>query len=289
MGLNKRVAPYVFISPFYILFLAFTLYPLLFALYISFTEWNGINDTRWIGLQNYSMLFNDDIFLQSLKNGAILFMMYVPLLLFLALLIAVLLNGTFIKLKGLFRTVYFIPYITSLVAVGFTFRMIFSKEYGYVNEMIVSLGLDKVDWIGTVWGARITLCILIIWRWLGYNMVIMLAGLQNIPNDLYESAKIDGAGAVQRFIQITIPMMMPILLFTSILSTIGTFQLFAEPLILTKGSGGPQNTVISPIMYIYNQSFSYLKFGYASAMAYIFFALMFILTLLQTRIFSRRD
>lgn len=289
MGLNKRFAPYVFISPFYFLFLIFTLYPLLFAFYISFTEWNGINDARWLGLQNYTSLFKDDIFLQTLRNGIIIFIMYVPVLLLLALVLAVVLNSSFVRLKGFFRTIYFIPYITSLVAVGFTFRMLFGTEYGYVNELIMGTGLDKVDWLGSVWGVRITLCILIIWRWLGYNMVIMLAGLQNIPYDLYESARIDGAGPVQSFWKITVPLMMPIIMFTSVLSTIGTFQLFAEPLVLTRGSGGPENAITSVIMYLYNQSFSYLKFGYASAIAYIFFILMFVLTLLQIRLFRRED
>ena len=287
MGLHKRSAPYLFISPFYILFLVFVLYPLLFAFYISFTEWNGIKDPVWVGFGNYTHLFKDDIFLQSLWNGIIIFVMYVPLLLFLSLLFAVILNSTFVRFKAFFRAAYFIPYITSLVAVGFTFRMLFGTEYGFVNEMFISLGLDKVDWLGTVWGARITLAILVIWRWLGYNMVIMLAGLQNIPTDLYESARIDGAGPVQSFFKITIPMMAPILLFTSILSTIGTFQLFAEPLVLTRGSGGPENAITSVIMYLYNQSFSYLKFGYASAMAYVFFLLMFVLTMLQIRVFKK--
>jgi lactose/L-arabinose transport system permease protein len=289
MGLNKRFAPYVFISPFYFLFFIFTLYPLLFAFYISFTEWNGINDARWLGLQNYTSLFKDDIFLQTLWNGIIIFIMYVPVLLFLALVLAVVLNSNLVRLKGFFRTAYFIPYITSLVAVGFTFRMLFGSEYGYVNEIIIGMGLDKVDWLGSVWGVRITLCILVIWRWLGYNMVIMLAGLQNIPHDLYESARIDGAGPVQSFWKITVPLMLPIIMFTSVLSTIGTFQLFAEPLVLTRGSGGPENAITSVIMYLYNQSFSYLKFGYASAIGYIFFILMFVLTLLQIRLFRRVD
>jgi lactose/L-arabinose transport system permease protein len=289
MGLNKRIAPYVFISPFYILFLIFVLYPLLFAFYISFTEWNGIKEARWVGLDNYVALFHDDIFLQSLKNGAIIFAMYVPLLLVLSLVLAAILNSSFVRFKGFFRAAYFIPYITSLIAVGFTFRMIFGTEYGYVNELSMGLGLNKVDWLGTVWGARITLCVLVIWRWLGYNMVIMLAGLQNIPGDLYEAARIDGAGPIQSFFKITIPMMLPIIMFTSILSTIGTFQLFAEPLVLTKGTGGPENAITSVIMYLYNQSFSYLKFGYASAVAYVFFVLMFILALMQIRVFKRED
>jgi lactose/L-arabinose transport system permease protein len=287
MGLSKRWAPYLFISPFYILFAVFTLYPLLFAFYISFTEWNGIGDAVWLGLDNYITLFKDDVFLQSLKNGVIIFIMYVPLLVFLSLVLATVLNTAFVRFKGLFRTVYFVPYVTSLVAVGFTFQMIFGNEYGYINQLMGYFGVRPVDWLGTVWGARVALCALVIWRWLGYNMVIMLSGLQNIPADLYEAATIDGAGTTQRFLKITVPMMKPVLLFTFILSTLGTFSLFAEPLILTKG--GPINTTLTPIMYVYNQSFSYLKFGYASAMAYVFFILMFILSLIQMKIFGKED
>jgi lactose/L-arabinose transport system permease protein len=287
MGLSKRWAPYLFISPFYILFTVFTLYPLLFAFYISFTEWNGIGDAVWLGFDNYLTLFKDDVFLQSLKNGVIIFIMYVPLLVFLSLVLATVLNTAFVRLKGLFRTVYFIPYVTSLVAVGFTFQMIFGSEYGYINQLMGYFGVRPVDWLGTVWGARVALCALVIWRWLGYNMVIMLSGLQNIPADLYEAATIDGAGTVQRFFKITVPMMKPVLLFTFILSTLGTFSLFAEPLILTKG--GPINTTLTPVMYVYNQSFSYLKFGYASAMAYVFFIMMFILSLIQMKIFGKED
>jgi lactose/L-arabinose transport system permease protein len=287
MGLSKKWAPYLFISPFYLLFAVFTLYPLLFALYISFTEWNGIGDAVWLGMDNYVTLFKDEVFLQSLKNGVIIFIMYVPLLVFLALLLAAILNTAFVRLKGLFRTVYFVPYVTSLVAVGFTFQMIFGSEYGYLNQLLGYFGVHPIDWMGTVWGSRLALCALVIWRWLGYNMVIMLSGLQNIPADLYEAATIDGAGTAQRFFKITIPLMKPVLLFTFILSTLGTFSLFAEPLILTKG--GPINTTISPVMYVYNQSFSFLKFGYASAMAYVFFILMFVMSLIQMKIFGKED
>jgi lactose/L-arabinose transport system permease protein len=287
MGLNKKWAPYLFISPFYILFAVFTLYPLLFALYISFTEWNGIGDAVWLGLDNYVTLFKDEVFLQSLKNGVIIFIMYVPLLVFLSLVIAVVLNTAFVRLKGLFRTLFFVPYVTSLVAVGFTFQMIFGSEYGYLNQLLGYFGVHPIDWMGTVWGARLALCALVIWRWLGYNMVIMLSGLQNIPADLYEAATIDGAGTAQRFFKITIPLMKPVLLFTFILSTLGTFSLFAEPLILTKG--GPINTTISPVMYVYNESFSFLKFGYASAMAYVFFILMFVMSLIQMKLFGKED
>jgi lactose/L-arabinose transport system permease protein len=285
LRINKNSAPYIFISPFYILFAVFMLYPLLFSLYISFTEWNGIGDMRWIGLQNYKDLVKDEVFLQSLLNALILFVMYVPIMLFLALLFAVILNSGYVRAQRFFRTILITPYITSLVAIGFTFVMLFDRDYGLLNMFLQSIGIAKVNWLGSVWGARIALTVLVIWRWVGYNMIIMLAGLQNIPHELYEAATIDGANKVQSFFRITMPMMKPVLLFTAILSTVGTFMLFVEPLVLTKG--GPINSTITPIMYLYQQSFNYLKFGYASSMAYVFFLLIFIASLIQVKVFGK--
>lgn len=285
MRFGKNSAPYLFISPFYILFGIFMVYPLLFSLYMSFTEWNGLGEMKWIGLQNYKALWSDEVFVQALWNALILFIMYVPLMLFLALVLAVLLNSGFVRMQRVFRTIFITPYITSLVAIGFTFVMLFDKDYGLLNMFLGAMGLTQINWLGSIWGARIALTALIIWRWVGYNMVIMLAGLQNIPDELYEAATIDGANKVQSFFRITIPMMKPVILFTAILSTVGTFMLFVEPLVLTKG--GPVNSTITPIMYLYQQSFDYLKFGYASSMAYVFFALIFIASLIQVKVFGK--
>ncbi|WP_066172703.1 carbohydrate ABC transporter permease [Bacillus marinisedimentorum] len=285
MRLNKNLAPYVFVSPFYLLFAVFMLYPLVFSLYMSFTEWNGIGEMRWVGFQNYKALFSDDVFVQSLWNALILFVMYVPVMLFFALVLAVVLNTGLVKFQRLFRTIYITPYITSLVAIGFTFVMIYDKDYGLLNMVLQAIGIPEINWLGTVWGARFALASLIIWRWVGYNMIIMLAGLQNIPNELYEAATVDGAGKIRSFFSITVPMMKPVILFTAILSTVGTFMLFVEPLVLTQG--GPVNSTITPVMYLYQQSFDYLKFGYASSMAYIFFILIFIASLIQIKVFGK--
>jgi lactose/L-arabinose transport system permease protein len=252
---------------------------------MSFTEWNGIGDMRWIGLQNYKDLFKDEVFLQSLINAFILFIMYVPIMLLLAIVFAVILNSGYVRMQRIFRTIFITPYITSLVAIGFTFVMLFDRDYGLLNVFLHAFGIAKVNWLGSVWGARIALTVLVIWRWVGYNMIIMLAGLQNIPNELYEAATIDGANKVQSFFRITIPMMKPVILFTAILSTVGTFMLFVEPLVLTKG--GPINSTITPIMYLYQQSFNYLKFGYASSMAYVMFALIFIASLIQVKFLGK--
>lgn len=282
MFTSKKWAPYIFISPFFILFMIFMVYPLFFSLYVSFTEWNGIGEMTWVGFNNYQTLLSDDIFIQTLINVLILFILYVPIMLFMALLLAVILNTGIVKFQRVFRTLFITPYITSLIAIGFTFVMLYDRNYGLLNLLLEYVGIDRINWLGTQWGARIALTSLIIWRWVGYNMIIMLAGLQNIPTDIYEAARIDGASPTQSFFRITIPLMKPVILFTAILSTVGTFLLFTEPLVLT--NGGPVNATITPILYLYQQSFNYLKFGYASAMAYVFFIIIFIASLVQIKL-----
>jgi ABC-type sugar transport system permease subunit len=258
------------------------LYPFIFSFVISFSEWNGIGEIKWIGFDNYIKLVRDEIFIQSIMNGIIIFFMYVPLMLFLALVLAVILNNSEVKFRGFFRTTIFIPNITSVVAVSFVFALIFDTKYGFLNMILSQLGIEPVSWLGTPLGARVAVSSLVTWRWLGYNMVLMLAGLQNISKELFEAADIDGANKVQSFFSITIPLMKPVILFCTVLSTIGTFSLFTEPMLLT--GGGPMYKTITPVLYIYRESFQYLRMGYASSVAYIYFILMFVFTLLQFRL-----
>lgn len=281
------IAPYVFISPFYILFAIFMGYPFLFSFYLSFQRWNGLGPMRSVGLQNYVNLFHDPVFLRSLTNGVILFFQYVPVLLLSALVLAVLLNSGYLRLQSMFRVVIFLPYVTSLIAISYVFSLLLDRDYGLLNLLLSKVGIAKVGWLGTPTMARISLDFLIIWRWLGYNMVLMLAGLQSIDSQLYEAAKIDGANTFQVFWRITFPLMRPIMLFCLMLSTIGTFSLFTEPLVLT--GGGPANATITPVLYLYQQGFSYLKFGYASAIAYVYFIIMAVLTLIEMRCLGGRS
>jgi lactose/L-arabinose transport system permease protein len=273
---------YAFISPFYILFAIFGLWPLAFSVYLSLTEWKGVGPMEFVAFDNYTRLVRDTVFWQSMRNGFILFFLYVPLMLFLALVLAVILNSGRVRGYRIFRTIIFMPFITNMIAAGFAFRILFTQQNGLINIGLGYLGIEAVPWLESVWWARITLSILIIWAWLGYNMVIMMAGLQTIPHDLTEAALVDGATPIQAFFRVTIPLMRPVILFTAVTSTIGSFGLFAEVASLT-GGGGPMNATITPLIRIYGVAFGGLRLGYASALAYTFFAIIFFLTIFQVR------
>ena len=278
--------PYLFISPFYLLFLIFGVYPILFSFYLSFTEWKGLGPIKFVGLKNFELLFKDKIFWQSMTNGVILFFMYVPIMTFLALVLAVILNSKRVRGFRFFRTLLFIPYIMNVVAAGFTFRLLLNQKYGLVNELLGIFNIPPVPWLESVWGGRVSLSLLVIWAWLGYNMVIMLAGLQTIPSELTEAALIDGASPIQAFFYVTIPLMRPVILFSVVLSTIGSFNLFSEIYNLT--GGGPINATLTPVLVIFDQAFGNFRLGYASAMAYLYFSILFVLTLLQFRYFGQQ-
>lgn len=281
----KHRHPYLFISPFFFFFAIFGAYPVLFSLYLSLTDWKGVGEIKFVGLANFSRMLSDKIFIKSFENSFILFFMYVPILLFLALVLAVILNSPRIRGFRFFRTLIFLPFITNMVAAGFAFQILLNRQYGLVNALLGQFGIDPVPWLESPTGARVSLCLLIIWAWLGYNMVLMLAGLQTIPSDLTEAAKVDGANRVQAFFYITVPLMRPIILFAAITSTMGTFSLFTEVDTLT--GGGPQYATITPIVKIYGNAFGQFQLGYASAMSYTYFVIIFILTMLQIRYFGR--
>jgi len=286
--ISRARSAYLFVAPFFVFFAVFSLYPVLFSLYLSLTEWKGLGPITFIGLGNYQRLLNDTVFGQSMLNGVLLFLLYVPLMTLLALVLAVILNSKRIRGFRIFRTIIFIPYVTNMVAAGFAFRLLLNQSDGLINQMLGDIGIPPVPWLESITGARVSLCLLIVWAWLGYNMVLMLAGLQTIPADITEAAQIDGANNAQSFMYITIPLMRPVLTFSIVLSTMGSFGLFTEVSILTNG-GGPMNATITPIVDIFNQAFVNFRLGYASAMAYVYFAFIFVLTLFQMRYLSRGE
>jgi lactose/L-arabinose transport system permease protein len=282
---------YAFISPFFVLYAIFGIYPLIYSFVLGFTSWTGNGPIEFIGLANYTLLFKDKVFWQSMLNGVILFCMYVPLQTLFALVLAVVLNSRRVRGFRFFRTLIFMPYITNMVAAGFTFQMLLNQKYGVFNVILDLFHIPPVPWLDSVWGARVSLCLLVVWAWLGYNMVIMLAGLQTIPHELTEAAVIDGATAPQAFFLVTVPLMRPVILFCLVLSTMGSFGLFAELVSLfpnTNGAG-PLNATITPILSIFQQAFTNFRFGYASAMAYLYFAFIFVLTLFQVRYLGRQE
>jgi lactose/L-arabinose transport system permease protein len=282
---------YIFISPFFILYFIFGLYPLIASLVLSFTNWKGKGPLDFVGFANFELLLKDTVFWQSMLNGVILFFMYVPFMVLLALCLAVILNSKRVRGFRFFRTLIFLPYISSMVAAGYTFQMLLNQKYGIFNIVLGVFGVAAVPWLDSVWGARASLCLLVIWAWLGYNMVLMLAGLQTIPSELNEAAAIDGASPVQTFFFVTVPLMRPVILFCVVLSTMGSFNLFAELVSLFPGSNGsgPLNATITPILDIFTQAFANFRFGYASAMAYVYFAFICVLTIVQFRRFGSPD
>ena len=276
---------YLFIAPFFLAFAVFGVYPFLFSVYLSFTEWKGFGPITFVGFDNYVRLWSDAVFWQSMLNGVIIFLLSVPPMVLFSLVLAVVLNSPRVRGFGIFRTIIFIPYITNMVAAGFAFRLLLEQQNGLVNIMLGFVGFPAVPWLESIWGARVALTLLILWHYLGYNMVIMLAGLQTIPKEVLDAAKVDGANAVQSFFYITTPMMRPVILFIVILSTMGSFNLFTEVYILT--GGGPMNATITPILDIFGQAFGNFRFGYASAMSYVYFAIIIVLSLLQLRFVGR--
>ncbi len=286
LSFNVKTAPYYFLAPAVIVFAVFMIYPIIHSFVLSFQSFEG-GKYEFIGLRNYIRLFKDPIFWSSIGNTLIYLVIQVPVMIFLSLLLAVLIEQRYLRGRAFFRMSIFLPTITALVAYSIIFKLLFNTDYGFVNFLLSLLGIEKVDWLNTTWGARLTIILGITWRWTGYNMVIMIAGLNAIPEDLYESAELDGATSFDKFRYITVPMMKSIILFVSITSTIGTLHLFDESLILT--NGGPDNATISIGHYLYNSGFRYFKFGYAAAISYVLVFIIALLSFIQFKVTKEED
>jgi len=279
---------YLFISPFFILFAVFGLYPLVFSFVLSFAKWDGFTNIEWVGLSNLSMMAGDDAFWDSIRNTLVLGVMYVPAMLVGAFIFAVILNSSWLKMRGMFRAAFFLPVVTPMVVVAIVFWLLYDFEQGVLNhailkigEIVPALGLKRVPWLVTERWSKPSLAVLLVWRWTGYSMVLMLAGLQGISKEYYEAARIDGAGALGRLWHITFPLMRPVFVFCTITSLIGTVYLFDEPFVMTQGGPGRSSTNFG--LYLFNTSFDDFKFGYASCMAYCVAFVVFILSLFILR------
>nr|WP_309122552.1 sugar ABC transporter permease [Paenibacillus sp.] len=266
----------------------FYFYPMAQALIMSFQSGTGTN-LQFVGADNYARLLKDPTFLTAVKNTVIYLVIQVPVMIVLALFISVLLNDSKLKFKGFFRTAIFLPCVTSLVAYSVIFKYLFGTD-GLVNLMLMNLSIiaEPIPWITHPFWAKMTIILAITWRWTGYNMIFYLSALQNVDNSIYEAARIDGANAVQQFFKITIPMLKPIILFTSITSTIGTLQLFDEVMNITRG--GPGNATMSISQYIYNLSFKYTPdFGYAATVSYAIVLMIIVFSIIQFKAAGDRN
>lgn len=283
---RRRLAPLGFVGPAIALFAAFFAYPLVTSLVYSFQS-SRDGQTVWVGLSQYRRLLEDPLVGKSLLNIAMILGLQVPVMLALALVLAVALNASWLRLRGGLRAAYFLPAVTTLVAYAVVFRVLLRTDGGALNQLLGVVGLGPVDWLNQPVWARIALMASLTWRWTGYNMIILLAGLQAIPRELTEAAAMDGAGRVRTFWHVTIPQLRPVLLFCMVTSTIGTLQLFDESYVLT--DGGPDNATLTPVLYLYRVAFRNLDFGYASAIAWLVVAIIGGLSLLQFRVFGREE
>ncbi|ABX06276.1 MAG TPA: sugar ABC transporter permease [Herpetosiphon sp.] len=282
---RRRLTPYMFLLPALLIFGIFMLYPIIASLQLSFES--QLNPNSGFSLDNYRRLFGDTVFRKALINTVFLLVFQVPLQLGLAMVLAVLLNSAVLKFRTAFRLIYFLPAITALFAVALIFRLLLNDEKGLINYVLNGLGVQPVPWLTNAWPAKFSLVMAITWRWTGYNMVIYLASLQSIPTELYEAAELDGAGAWAKFWAITVPMMRPTILLTTVLSTIGTLQIFDEPYLLTRS--GPSNETLSMATLLYRTAFQNAEFNYASAIAYAMVLIIAVFSLLQFRIAQRGE
>lgn len=268
---------YLYTAPWLIGFLVLTLYPILYSFYLMFTNMNLSGVGEFIGLGNWVYAFTDDpLFKKAFFNTLKYVIIFVPSSIILAFFVALLLSK---KVKGLgfFRTSFYIPYITSGVAVTILWGWIFQKDYGIINYVLSLVGIKGPNWLGDKNIAMISIVILSLWT-IGNNIIIMLAGIQDIPASYYESAQIDGAGSIRQTFYITLPLCTPTIYFNLIVTVIATFQVFQQPLILT--NGGPLNSTYTAAMHLYNNGFLYGKMGYASMMAWSMFAVIMIITII---------
>ena len=270
--IKRNKVAYAYIAPFYILFAIFGLFPIAAGFYISFFRWDGLTPMRFLGVENYLSLLNDRLFWTALSNTAFIGVIaHIPIL-FGGLILAYILNNKMIKGENIFKTFYFMPMVTSAVAISIVFQNLFGFNFGLINYVLGFFGIDPIGWlIGSGEHLQTAIIIMFSWRWIGWNMVIYLAGMQGISSDVYEAALIDGANHVQTFFRITIPLLKPIIVFTLIQSTIGSLNLFTEPMILTDGlTGGPNNQGLTVMMYLLSRApQGGTLFGYASAIAYV--------------------
>lgn len=285
---RRKLLGWAFIAVPVALIVLFYFYPMLSAFIMSLQSGKGAN-LSFVGLTNYKRLLSDPVFIQSLKNTLIFLIFQVPIMVVLAIFFSVLLNNKTLKFKGIFRTIVFLPSVTSLVAYSLIFKYIFANN-GVLNQILMAINvLDKpIMWLSHPFWAKVVIIIAITWRWAGYNMIFFLSALQNIDDQIYEAADVDGASPIDKFFKITLPLLKPVILFTSITSTIGTLQLFDEPMNITQG--GPGNATMTISQYIYNLSFKYTPdFGYAAAVSYAIVILVIIFSIIQLKVGNRDE
>jgi len=286
-----RVAAWWFVAPALIVISVFFFLPVVASLALSLTDFDlyalaDPHNLRWVGVRNYARLLETPLFWRALGNTLYFVLVGAPLSIAVSISAALLLHSRLARFTALFRTALFAPVVTTLVAVAVIWRYLLNTRYGLLNYALGSIGVQPIDWLGDPRWAMPAIILLAVWKNFGYNMIIFLAGLQNVPEELYEAARIDGASAARQFRHVTLPMLAPLFLLVSILTTAGYFQLFAEPYVMTQG--GPLQSTVSVLYLMYEEGFKFWNLGSASAVAFVLFALIFGVTALQLRL-ARRE
>ncbi len=286
MILDKRYVPYLLLAPFLIHFLIFVIYPLIFSLILTLHKWNISMPMQWIGLKNFKRLFSDYYFWISIKNTLYFLIIHIPFQLIIALGLALILNQK-IRFRGFARALFFMPVVVSGVVISILWKELYNYESGVLNRILVMMDFQRIPFlINTKW-AMPSIAIMATWKNVGFYLVLFLVGLQNIPDSLYEAAEIDGASNWQKFWHITIPQLNPTILLVVILSSINGFSLFIEPYIMT--GGGPLNSTLSAMLYIYKQAFFFNRLGYAATLAFSFAIILFFIVTVQKKIIEKEN
>jgi multiple sugar transport system permease protein len=281
LGRREAAWGYAFLVPNIVGFLIFTALAVVTAFGLALTEWDLLIPPKFIGIANYrKLLTNDPVFKQSMLNTIYFVCGVVPLDIVCSLSLALLLNRP-IRGMRLYRAIYFVPVVTSLIAVAMVWQWLYHSEVGLINYLLVDLGLPKVNWLGSTEWAMPAVILMTSWKSMGYYAVIFLAGLQGIPGHLYEAADIDGANSWQKFWKITLPLLSPTMFFVLVISIIQAFQVFGQIFIMTRG--GPANSTSTIVFFIYNNAFVWFRMGYAAAASWVLFAIIFAVTIVQTR------
>ena len=285
-------AAWLFVAPALVLLLVFFILPVAAAFLLSFTDFDiyaigHLENARVVAFENYRHLLGSADFWDALRNTFYFVLAGGPLTVIVALAAALLLNARAVRFKGLFRTVYFAPVVTTLVAVAIVWQYLYHPRFGLIDYVLGAFGIRPIDWLGDPRWAMPAIILLAVWKNFGYDMVIFIAGLQSIPEELYEAAHLDGAGPLQRFWHITVPMLGPTFLFVGVITMIGYFQLFAEPYVMTRPPGGPLNSTLSVVLLMYQEGFRWWHMGYAAAIAFVLFVIILAATLVQIRLQRR--
>ncbi|WP_282945182.1 carbohydrate ABC transporter permease [Cellulomonas endometrii] len=282
---RRQLAPYAFISPFFVLFTVFMLVPIVAGVYLSTTEWAGLGTPEFVGAANYTRLLRDASFGAALANTAFYTAFAMIVVLPLSLLIALALDARGLKLRDFFRLTYFMPVVLSPIIIALVFGLIFDGQYGLFNAALDAVfGFGGISFLTDPVWARVVVVVLVLWRWTGYLTIFFLAGLQNVPRELHEAAALDGAGPVRRFFSVTLPQLRPVTAFIAVTMLVNTAQIFEEPFLLTQG--GPGESTLSVSMFVYRAGFQRQELGYAAAAGVVMFVIVFVLGRIGTRAFG---